>query len=290
MRLIWMTALAMVAFAANSILNRMAVGGGWIDPVSFAVWRVGAGAVVLGVVLALRHWRSGALLWPGLRGRVAGVVGLLVYLFGFSFAYAALGAGVGALILFGLVQLTMFGGALVARELVPLRRWIGAGIAFAGLIVLLLPGGGAAVDGWAAGSMALAGLGWGIYSLAGRASTDPLAATAWNFLFAAPFAVLSLLVGGAAGGAATPAGIVLASVSGGVTSGLGYALWYAVVPALGAARAAAAQLTVPVLAAVGGAVLMAEGIGLRMILSTALVLGGVALASLGGAGGRRRRG
>lgn len=272
----------MAAFAANSVLNRRAVGEGLIDPLHFAVWRVWAGAVVLGVLIALRaRLRSGAV-WPGTAGRLAGVSGLLVYLFGFSLAYRALGAGAGALILFGTVQLTMFAGALWARERVPGRRWMGAVIAFCGLIVLLVPVDGTARDLSAAVLMALAGVGWGVYSLVGRSSTDALAATGWNFLLAAPVALALLpVVGGLSPDlGTTPSGVALAVVSGAVTSGLGYALWYSILPELGAARAAVAQLSVPVLAALGGAVWIGEGISLRMAGAAVLVLGGVAIASL----------
>jgi drug/metabolite transporter (DMT)-like permease len=180
------------------------------------------------------------------------VLGLSAYLIGFSLAYRGLDAGTGALVLFGMVQVTMFAGALLSREAVPVRRWAGAGL-----------GAGRAGADRAPGRrllplalMAVAGVGWGVYSLAGRGATDPLAATAWNFLLAVPL----VLPFGLGAGTAPPdgdrggAGVV----SGAVTSGLGYALWYAVLPRLGAARAAVAQLTVPVIAALGGAVLLAE--------------------------------
>lgn len=272
MRLFVLTALTMLAFAANSVLNRWAVGSGHIGAVEFACVRVLAGAVML---MALVWWQRGGMGWPGLQGRVAGVGGLSAYLIGFSLAYRGLDAGTGALVLFGTVQVTMFAGALVSREVVPVRRWAGAGLALGGLAVIAAPG---AVAWGPLALMAVAGLGWGIYSLVGRGAVDPLAATAWNFLLSVPL-VLAL---GAAVGVARPdaVGVLLAVVSGAVTSGLGYALWYAVLPRLGAARAAVAQLTVPVIAALGGAVLLAELPGLRFWLASALVLGGVALASL----------
>ncbi len=267
----------MLAFAANSVLNRMAVGGGLIDSVSFAVIRLMAGAGMLaGLVLARRIWRGGAV-WPGLRGRLAGVGGLLTYLFGFSFAYLSLDAGIGALILFGSVQITMFAGALMAREVVPPARWAGAGMAFVGLLVLVAPGGSIGAIGPVM-AMVLAGAGWGIYSLAGRGADDALVATAANFGLALPVAVCVALILGL-GDLVQPMGVWLAVLSGAVTSGLGYALWYGLVPRLGAARAGVAQLTVPVLAAGGGAVLLGEGVSLRFAVAAALVLGGVALAS-----------
>jgi drug/metabolite transporter (DMT)-like permease len=268
-RLFVLTALVMVAFAANSVLNRMAVGAGEIGAVEFAVVRLAAGALVLVALVALRGrgWRGAS---------VGGVVGLLVYLFGFSLAYGHLGAGTGALVLFGVVQVTMFGGALLAGEAVPGRRWAGAGLALVGLAVLVAPAGG----GWVGfAAMAAAGVGWGVYSLAGRGARDALAATAGNFGLALGPGVLVAVVVGVDVGAATGYGLGLAVLSGAVTSGLGYALWYAVLPALGAGRAAVAQLTVPLIAAAGGAVLMGEAVGGRLAVACLLVLGGVAWAS-----------
>jgi drug/metabolite transporter (DMT)-like permease len=282
MRLFLLTALTMLAFAANSVLNRWAVGPGHIGAVEFAAVRVVAGAVALA---ALVLWQRGGMGWPGWRGRGAGVLGLSVYLIGFSLAYLGLDAGTGALVLFGMVQVTMFAGALISREAVPGRRWAGAGLALGGLALIAAPGGA----GLALGPLALmagAGIGWGIYSLAGRGASDPLAATAWNFLLSVPLVVPLALALEVAMPDAT--GVALAVVSGAVTSGLGYALWYAVLPSLGAARASVAQLTVPVLAALGGAVLLAEPPGLRFWLAAALVLGGVALASLPYRGFTRR--
>jgi drug/metabolite transporter (DMT)-like permease len=274
MRLFLLTALTMLAFAANSVLNRWAVGPGHVGAVEFAVIRLLAGAAMLAALV----WRQrGGLAWPGPKGRVAGVLGLSAYLVGFSLAYRGLDAGTGALVLFGMVQVTMFAGALAAREIVPARRWAGAALALAGLALIAAPG-TQAVAFLPLALMAGAGVGWGLYSLLGRQAPDPLAATAWNFLLAVPLVLPLGLIAGAEAPDALGAGLAL--VSGAVTSGLGYALWYQVLPALGAARAAVAQLTVPVLAALGGAVLLAEAPGLRFWLAAGLVLGGVALASL----------
>ena len=267
----------MLAFAANSVLNRMAVGAGQIDPVAYAVIRLAAGAFMLGLLVVGRRILHDGAVWPGWQGRIAGVAGLLGYLFGFSAAYLTLDAGIGALILFGSVQITMFAGALVAGEAVPRTRWAGAVLAFAGLLVLVAPGSDIGAVGSVA-AMVVAGIGWGIYSLAGREVVDPLLATAANFLLGLPFAVgIGLFL--APGHMPLPLGIGLAILSGAMTSGLGYALWYSVVPQLGAARAGVAQLTVPMLAAGAGAVWLGEGIGLRFIVASALVLGGVTLAS-----------
>lgn len=271
MRLFLLTALTMLAFAANSILNRMALEDGTTGPAAFAAIRLISGALCLWALVA---WRSGRLrpAWhPG------GAASLALYVLGFSFAYVSLPAGVGALILFGGVQITMFAGALLLREAVPAQRWTGAALAFCGLVWLLLPAGGASPDPVGAALMAAAALGWGIYSLLGRGATDPLGATAGNFVFAAP---LGLILFALLPDTATAQGAALAILSGAVTSGCGYALWYAVLPRLGSARAAVAQLCVPVIAATGGLLLLAEGIDLRFGLASALVLGGVLLASL----------
>lgn len=278
MRLFLLTLLTMLAFAANSVLNRAGVGPGRIGPVDFAAVRLAAGAGMLGLILVLRRGRTGRALWPGWRGRWAGALSLLVYLFGFSLAYGALDAGTGALILFGTVQITMFAGALAAREAVPPRRWVGAGLAFAGLVWLLAPGSGPSGAPLAAAMMAAAGIGWGIYSLAARGAGDPLAATGWNFLLAVPAGLLLWLVVPLAAVAASPAGIALAVLSGAVTSGLGYALWYTVLPALGPSRGAVAQLTVPLFAVAGGMAFLGEPLTLRFTLAAALVLGGVGFA------------
>jgi drug/metabolite transporter (DMT)-like permease len=291
MRLILLTALTMIAFAANSVLNRLGVGGGLIDPVAFAVVRLLAGALTLaGMVLLRRAWgrrawgrrAAGAVAKPRYLRRTLGAASLLVYLFGFSVAYGALDAGAGALILFGAVQITMFAGALAVREPVPAARWAGAALAFGGLVALLAPGGGGVQAGWHAGAMALAGVGWGIYSLAGRGERDALAATAANFSLAVPFGLTLWFLVPVQAAALTMPGAALAVVSGAIASGMGYALWYAVLPQLGAARAAVAQLTVPLIAAAGGVLLIGEAVSWRFAASAALVLGGVALAALPG--------
>jgi drug/metabolite transporter (DMT)-like permease len=270
MRLVALTALAMAAFAGNSLLNRLAVGGGHADAFGFAALRVAAGALVL---LALVRMRGGALPWRG-PGRVAAVAGLAAYMLGFSAAYLGLDAGTGALILFATVQATMFAGALWAAEPVPPRRWLGAGLALSGLALLLWPGAGAVPALLPALAMLVAGVGWGVYSLGGRRATDPLAATAANFALCLPVVLLPLAVWPPS---LDGTGVALAVVSGAVTSGLGYALWFAVLPALGAGRAAVAQLSVPVIAMAGGALLLAEPPALAAVLAAAVVLGGVAL-------------
>ncbi len=273
-RLWGLTALTMLAFAANSVLNRAAVEGGHIDPLAFSIVRVLAGAAVLAaLVLATRRplrFFAMARLW--------GATTLSLYLLGFSVAYAHLDAGVGALILFGGVQVTMFAGAVLGRDVVPRRRWIGAGLAMAGLAWLMWPAGGAAVPVIGCIAMSIAALGWGLYSLAGRGAADPLAETAANFIWAVPLVWLPVLMAPVAPDATGPdgLGLTLAVISGAMTSGLGYALWYTVLPRLGASLAGLVQLSVPVIAVVAGFALLGEGMSGRMIGAGLLVLGGIA--------------
>ena len=274
-RLILLTALTMVAFAANSVLNRAALTDGETGPAAFAAIRLVAGAICLALLVSTQ--RGLPQLWEP--GRAAKAGSLLVYMLGFSFAYVALDAGVGALILFGGVQITMFAGAVLGGERPPLSRWAGAVIAFGGLIWLLWPGATDAPDALAALLMAAAALGWGVYSLKGRGALDPLGDTAANFILAAPIALAVWVV--LPDGIGTR-GIVLAIVSGAVTSGLGYALWYAILPRIEASTAALSQLTVPVIALLGGAALLAEPPTWRLIAASVVVLGGVAFGITAG--------
>ncbi|MPL71152.1 hypothetical protein SDC9_16923 [bioreactor metagenome] len=274
MRLFLLTTLAMIAFAANSVLNRMAVGVAGLDPALAGVVRLGAGAGVL-IALTLARRGSAALRLPP-RVALAGMATLFLYILGFTLANGRIDAGVGALILFGSVQITMFAAALIGGEQLGRWRLIGAGVAFAGLAVLVAPTGGVTVDPLGAAFMAAGGLGWGLYSLNGRRARDPLGATAVNFSLALLPALAWLALRGAV--PAPTWGIWPALVSGAVTSGLGYALWYAVVPRLAKSLAAVAQLSVPVLAALGGAILLAEVPGPRFWAAAVLVLGGIALS------------
>ena len=261
---------ALLAFAANSILCRMALRSAHIDPASFTTVRLLSGAVTLWLLVRVtRAGRAGAGTW-------ASALALLVYAIAFSFAYVGLTAGTGALLLFGAVQVVMiavgfFGGERIDRVIV--SGWL---LAVAGLILLLRPG-IAAPPALQAGCMLTAGLAWGIYSLRGRSSTDALGDTAGNFVRSVPGALLisALLL---AHRSADPEGVVLAALSGALASGLGYAAWYTALPKLGAIAAANAQLSVPVIAALAGVVLFAEPITGRLALSSVLVLGGTALA------------
>jgi drug/metabolite transporter (DMT)-like permease len=271
----------MVAFAANSVLNRIALSGLWIGPASFAVIRLAAGALVLGVLL---QRRTGA--GDGARPATdwGAVFGLLAYMVGFSFAYLWLDTGIGALILFGGVQMTMFAGALRQGPKPEILQWVGAGLAFTGLVYLLWPG---ATSPDLAGSvlMIIAALGWGVYSLIGRRVKDPLAATARNFLLALPFA-FAVLAGALLLTEAefvSLQGLVLACISGGVTSGMGYALWYHVLPQLQTSIAAVSQLTVPLIAMLGGWIFLSEPITGAFLVAAVLVSSGVGLSVWAGA-------
>ena len=273
MRLVALATLVMVAFAANSILNRLALETGTTGPAAFAAIRVVAGAIVLSVLVSLR---SGL---PRLGGerRWLGTAALLVYVLGFSFAYVALDAGLGALVLFGGVQITMFAGAILSGDRPPLLRWVGSALALLGLAWLVWPGDAAAPPVPVA-LMVAAAIGWGVYSLLGRGAGDALGETAANFICAAPVALAVWIV---ISDAVDPRGAALAVVSGAVTSGLGYALWYAVLPKLERTVAALLQLTVPVIAVAGGAVLIGEEITLRLVLASLVILGGVAIGLIG---------
>ena len=269
MRLIILVSIAMLAFAANSILNRMALAESEAGAASFAALRLLSGALMLVAIVQMRgqaNWRL---------TNVAGPLSLLAYVIGFSFAYLSLDAGLGALILFGGVQITMFAGALLRGESVPTMRWIGAGFAFAGLSFLMWPNGTAPVPLLGAGLMLGAALGWGIYSLLGAGAADPLGATARNFLWATP---LGLLPAFFMWDGMSPIGALLAVLSGAVTSGLGYALWYRVLPELPASVAAVAQLTVPIIALAGGIVFIGEEMTWRFLVAALMVLGGVVLS------------
>ena len=276
MRLFALCALVMTAFAANSLLNRAAVGSGLIEALPFALIRVLSGALMLALVARIRGSGAGKGL-PG-RANLLPALWLTLYLVGFSLAYLALDAGIGALILFALVQVTMLGGAALAGDRPSPRRLAGAALALAGLAALLLPGTQAVPALWPAAIMATAGLGWGLYSLAGRGARDPLGASAANFALATPMVALACLAMGI--GPITPGGLGLAILSGAVTSGLGYALWYAILPQLGAARAGIAQLTVPVIAIAAGAVTLGETLSTGAVVASGIVLAGVALATL----------
>jgi len=274
-RTLALTALAMTAFAGNSLLCRIALKHTSLDAASFTSIRLLSGALVLWLVA--RRWRSaqsGAGSWPS-------ALALFAYAAGFSFAYVSLPAATGALLLFGAVQATMIGYGLWKGERFRPLQLAGLALAFGGIVGLLLPGLSAPP---LAGALLMlgAGVAWGVYSLRGKGAGDPTRVTAGNFLRAVPLALalsLSMLIlqGGASLDAA---GVGYAVASGALTSGLGYALWYAVLPALKATTAATVQLSVPVLAALGGIAFLGEPVTLRLAMASAAILGGIALVVL----------
>lgn len=272
--LFWSVALSLLAFAANSIFCRLALMGGDIDPHSFTAIRLLSGAVFLYVLLRSKTPKRAA------RGTWKGGLALFVYAYLFSIAYVDLGAGAGALILFGAVQVTMFIGSWCSGERVGARALTGMLIAFAGLITLLLPGSNAPAIGSVL-LMLIAGVAWGTYSLIGKGAVDPLAATTGNFIRSVPLVVgLALLMILARTWHLNAAGVLYALAAGVLASGAGYAIWYGVIQHLPAHNAATLQLTVPVIAALGGVVFLAEPISARLAVTTAAVLGGVALACI----------
>ena len=270
MRLFVLVAVTMTAFAANSGLNKFGLADGATDPGAFALIRVLAGAIMLCALVLLRGGRVPLLE----RARIGGALTLALYMAGFSLAYTTLEAGVGALILFGVVQITMFGAALWRAERVPAMRWFGSCLALGGLAYLLWPAGAGVPDALGAAFMTAAGIGWGLYSLAGAKVPDPLAATAGNFVLCLP--VLMVVFIGAYD--ISFEGAVAGIISGAVTSALGYALWYTVLPKLETTVAAVAQLTVPVIALAGGIMFLGEALTMRFAIASVLVLGGVALS------------
>lgn len=266
-RVVLITSLAMLAFAGNSVLCRLALSRALIDPASFTAIRLVSGAGFLTVVVTLRG-RS-----PSAGGNWPSALALLAYAAGFSFAYTGLTAATGALLLFGAVQATMLGVGIWRGERLNAPQIVSGVFAIGGLIALLLPGIAAPPPG-AAMLMAGAGVAWGIYSLRGRSAGNPTLATAGNFLRAAPVAVAMGLAWSP--GMAGWQGAALAVLSGALASGLGYALWYTVLPSLRSTTAAVVQLCVPVIATLGGSALIGEPVTLRVIVASGAILGGIA--------------
>jgi drug/metabolite transporter (DMT)-like permease len=271
-RIAFLTILAMLAFAGNSLLCRLALTRTGIDAASFTTLRIVAGALMLYLLVRLRSGTRATGSW-------ASALALFAYAAGFSFAYLSLPAATGALLLFGAVQATMIGYGLGRGERLASSQACGLAIAAAGLVGLLLPG---LSTPSLPGSLLMlgAGIAWGIYSLRGRAAGDPLSATAGNFLRATPFAaVLSLVLIGDA--SLDAAGLGYAAASGALASAGGYIVWYHALAGLRSTSAAAVQLSVPALAAVGGVILLGEPLTLRLLLASVAILGGVALAIAG---------
>lgn len=275
-RVLLLTLIALIAFAANSILCRLAFERSAIDPASFTSIRLLSGALTLWLIVALRRPARGT------GGNWPSAASLFAYAAAFSFAYVTLPTGVGALLLFAAVQATMILAGLRAGERLGVRQLAGLVLALGGLGYLLLPGVAAPPLG-ASLLMLAAGIAWGVYSLRGRAAADPLGATAGNFLRAAPLGIGLSAV-------ALPwmqvdaTGSSYAVLSGALASGAGYAVWYAALRGLAATHAATVQLAVPLIAAAGGTLLLGEPVTLRLALAAVAILGGIALVVLGPSG------
>jgi drug/metabolite transporter (DMT)-like permease len=271
-RIVALTSLAMFAFAGNSLLCRVALKHASIDAASFTAIRLISGAAMLWLVARMSR---GA---PAGRGNWLSALALFVYAAGFSFAYVSLPAATGALLLFGAVQATMIGHGIWAGERLLRLQLVGLVLALGGLVGLLLPGLSAPP---LQGSLLMlsAGVAWGVYSLRGKGAGDPTKVTAGNFLRAVPLAAaLSVLMH--SGASLDSAGFWYAVSSGALASGIGYAIWYTALPALKATSAATVQLSVPVIAALGGVVFLGESVTLRLVLASVAILGGIALVIL----------
>jgi drug/metabolite transporter (DMT)-like permease len=271
-RVLCLTALTMIAFAGNSLLCRAALGHAHIDAASFTSIRLISGALVLWLIVQIRQGTHAG------KGSWRSAAALFVYAAGFSYAYLSLSASTGALILFGAVQATMIGYGIWTGERLRTIQLSGLVLASAGLIGLLLPGVTAPP---LIGSLLMlgAGVAWGVYSLRGRGAGNPIAITAGNFLRTVPIAIILSAVT-FKGISMDASGIVYAVASGALASGLGYAIWYTALPALKATVAASVQLSVPVIAALGGVLLLGEHISLRLVLASIAILGGIALVIL----------
>lgn len=269
MRVVILTLLAMVAFASNSLLCRLALRQTTIDAASFTLIRLLSGVIALWLIVITRK--------PGrpTAGNWTSALALFAYAAAFSFAYISLSVGTGALLLFGMVQATMIFWGLRKGERLNARQWFGLAIALGGLVALVFPGLSAPPIGGAL-LMTGAGIAWGIYSLRGKGAGDPTSVTAGNFWRSVVFAaVLSMAL--LRWTNLDPAGIRYAIVSGAIASGVGYVIWYSALPGLKATTAATVQLSVPVLAAVGGILFLSESITLRLLLASLLILGGIGL-------------
>mgnify|MGYP001795568696 CR=1 FL=1 len=273
---ILLTIFALIAFAANSVLCRLALGQGAIDAAAFTAIRITSGAILLLTIffLQIRKKRIGKA-----RGNWLSAGMLFLYAAPFSFAYLTLDTGTGALILFGAVQITMILTALLQGSKLHYLEWAGLVTAFSGFVYLVLPGVSAPpLEGFLL--MSMAGIGWGLYTIRGKGSQDPLADTTFNFARAVPFTIL-LLIAALKQMHVSSTGIFLAIASGAIASGLGYTIWYMALRGLSTSQAAVVQLSVPIIAAFGGVIFVAESITMRLTIASVLILGGIGLVVLG---------
>jgi drug/metabolite transporter (DMT)-like permease len=267
--------LALIAFAANSVLCRLALGSGAIDAASFTSIRLFSGALTLLIILMIRREKN----YLPKQGSWNASLMLFLYAICFSFAYVSLDTGTGALILFGAVQITMILVSLFSGNRLHLSEWMGMALAFAGFVYLVLPGVSTPpLPGFLL--MTSAGIAWGLYTLKGRKSENPLLDTAHNFFRTLPL-ILALVVLALNRSHLSPEGIVFATLSGGLASGVGYTIWYSALRGLTSTQAAVVQLSVPVIAALGGIIFVSERISLRLSISSIMILGGILIVVLG---------
>ncbi|MBT8350059.1 MAG: DMT family transporter [Deltaproteobacteria bacterium] len=267
--------MALIAFAANSVLCRLALGERTIDASGFTVIRLLAGAMVLLAIISIKGNKTDLVT----KGSWSASLMLFLYAITFSFAYITLNTGTGALILFGSVQITMILLSLISGDRLHITEWTGVIIAFIGFVYLILPG---VTTPSAIGFllMIVAGIAWGVYTLKGRSSDDPLMDTAFNFLRTVPLVIILAIIT-VKNVHYSYEGILLAAISGGITSGIGYAIWYVALGGLSATQAAVVQLLVPVIAAIGGIIFVSETLTLRLIVSATMILGGILMVVLG---------
>ena len=274
-KIIVLTTLALIAFAANSVLCRLALGGKTIDASGFTSVRLLSGALVLYLIISLGKNKTS----PTKNGSWFSAIMLFLYAITFSYAYISLDTGTGALILFGAVQITMILLSIYYGNRLHFTEWIGVIIAFTGFVYLLLPGVHMpSIRGFIL--MTLAGIAWGFYTVHGRASTNPVRDTAYNFLKTIPLVLILIAITFKQVNYSTE-GIVLAMVSGGITSGIGYTIWYMALRGLSSVQAAVLQLLVPIIAAFGGVLFISEKITLRLTTASLLILGGILMVLLG---------
>ncbi|MGM8908938.1 DMT family transporter [Psychrobacter sp. 1U1] len=282
------TIIALIAFAANSLLCRMALAEGYIDPWNFTIIRLLGGAICLAIIMSVHQRRLQQPNTPHQdtdvlketilkdKGSWLSSLSLVIYALCFSLAYVALDTGTGALILFAAVQLTMIGWGIYQKEQVSTIQWVALFVAFAGFVYLMLPS--AAVPSLIdAMIMAISGIAWGVYSIRGKACASPLRATGFNFIRSLVAIPLLFLIGINYLAGIRTEGVILASVSGAITSGVGYSLWYVAMPLLKSTQAAVVQFCVPVLAAIAGVLFLSEQLSLRFIIATIVILGAVSV-------------
>jgi drug/metabolite transporter (DMT)-like permease len=271
------TGLALIAFAANSVLCRLALGGSAIDASTFTIVRLLSGVIVLTVILNISKINSNSS--PSTKGSWPASIALFLYAFTFSFAYVTLETATGALILFGSVQITMILLTIFSGNRLHISEWVGMAIAFAGFVYLVLPGVTTpSVIGFFL--MTVSGIAWGVYTLKGRGSKSPIMDTAYNFLRTLPCVIILAIITMKYAHYSAE-GILLAALSGGIASGIGYMIWYIALSGLSVTQAAVLQLLVPVIAAFGGIIFVSESISLRLAVSSTMILGGILMVVLG---------